>query len=155
MKLGEVVYAYNTAMQESIKHTPFDAMFGRMAHPPVDFNSAKHYDPDAVLKEYCTTDQVDEMKLPARCHQMEQAIKENIADAQAKQKQYGNQRYDATSGFGIGSFVLKKDLRSKREGGKLDYHWQGPFAITLTLGRGLFRLKEVDGDKISIIFLVA
>ena len=39
--LQEVVYAYNTAVQESTKHTPFEAMFGRVARLPVDFKVAR------------------------------------------------------------------------------------------------------------------
>ena len=153
-KLGEVVYAYNTAVQESTKHTPFEAMFGRMARLPVDLNSIKHYDPDTVLEECCTY-KSDESELRARRHETEQAIKENIATAQAKQKKYYDLRHDAASCFGVGSLVLKKDFtRSKRKGGKFDYRWKGPFVITATLGRGLFRLKAVNGDKVSMNFLL-
>ena len=152
-KLAEVVYAYNTAVQESTKHTPFEAMFGRMARLPVDFNSSSHYDPDAVLEECCESDQVDEVELLARRRKTEQVIRENIANAQAKQKRYYDQRHGAAACFGVGSFVLKKDFtRSKRKGGKLDYRWQGPFVITATLGKGLFRLKEAAGDKVSCNF---
>ena len=42
--LDQVVFAYNTAVQESTKYTPFQAMFGRMAHIPVDINSSPNYD---------------------------------------------------------------------------------------------------------------
>ena len=42
-KLQEVVYAYNTAVQESTKHTPFEAMFGRVGRLPVDFNANPAY----------------------------------------------------------------------------------------------------------------
>ena len=38
--IGEVVYSYNTAVQESTKHTPFELMFGQMAILPVDINTA-------------------------------------------------------------------------------------------------------------------
>ena len=133
-KLAEVVYAYNTSVQESTKHTPFEAMFGRMARLPVDFNSAKHHDPDVVLEEYCTVKEGNELELCAQRCEMEQTIKENIAKAQTKQKQYYDRRHGAASCFGVGSLVLKKDFtRSKRKGGKLDYRWQGPFVITATL----------------------
>ena len=57
-----------------------------MAPLPVDFNSFNHYDPDAVLEECCTSDKVDEIELLARRRKTEQAIKENIANAQEKQK---------------------------------------------------------------------
>ena len=40
--LDQVVFAYNTAVQESTKYTPFQAMFGRMACIPVDINSSSN-----------------------------------------------------------------------------------------------------------------
>ena len=39
--------------------------------------------------------------------------------------------------------------RKKRRGGKLDYHWKGPFVITKNLGKGLFQLNELHGDKVN------
>ena len=48
--------------------------------------------------------------------------------------------------------MLKKDFRrKKRKGGKLDYRWEGPFLITATLGKGLFQLKELAGEKVYTI----
>ena len=116
---AEVVYmyAYNTTVQESTKHTLYEVMFGRMACLPVDFNSAKHYDPDAALEEYRTGKEGNKLELCGR-REMEQAIKKNTAKAQTKKKQYYDQRHGAASCFGIGLFVLKKHFtRSKRKGG--------------------------------------
>ena len=46
-KLPEIVYSYNTAVQESSRHPPqFEAMFGRRAKLPVDFNTEKEFDPE-------------------------------------------------------------------------------------------------------------
>ena len=46
--------------------------------------------------------------------------------------------------FTIDSNVLTKDFRrKKRRGGKLDYHWKGPFVIAKNLGKGLFQLNEL------------
>ena len=69
-------------------------------------------------------------------------MKKNIEAAQRKQKQY---YYDAKHGssscFTTGSLVWKKDfLRKKRRGRKLDYKWEGPLTIVLSLGKGLFKL---------------
>ena len=50
-KLPEIVYSYNTAVQESSRHTPFEAMFGRQAKLPVDFNTEKEFDPDVKLEK--------------------------------------------------------------------------------------------------------
>ena len=50
--------------------------------------------------------------------------------------------------------VLKKDfLHKKRRGGKLDFRWQGPYVITSSLGRGLFQLNQLHGDKVITIEL--
>ena len=62
-KLNEVVYAYNTAMQESTKHTPFEAMFGRVARLPIDFNTRSAYDADAKQLEYQDAEDQDSFKL--------------------------------------------------------------------------------------------
>ena len=33
---------------------------------------------------------------------------------------------------------------AERAGGKLDYRWTGPYRISCALGRGLYRLQEVQ-----------
>ena len=51
-RLGEVVYAYNTAVHDSTKHTLFETMFERQARLPVDFNAEAHYSPEELAREY-------------------------------------------------------------------------------------------------------
>ena len=80
----------------------------------------------------------------------EEAVKANIKQAQKKQKEHYDLRHGAAACFNVGSVVLKKDFtRKKCKGGKLDYRWQGPYMISASLGKGLFKLKELDGDKVS------
>ena len=149
-KLPEVVYAYNTAVQESTKHTPFEAMFGRMARLPVDFNASINFDADAKLKEFMDAKTNDSLERAAKRQKTEEAVKSNIEQAQKKQKEYYDLKHGAAACFNVGSVVLKKDFtRKKRKGGKLDYRWQGPYMITASLGKGLFKLKELNGDKVS------
>ena len=50
--LGETVYIYNTAVQESTKYTPFEVMFGRRGKLPIDFNTMNVYDPNKKLEEF-------------------------------------------------------------------------------------------------------
>ena len=50
--LAEVVYSYNTAVQESTRHTPFEVMFGRKGNLPIDFNTVTNYNPDEKLMEF-------------------------------------------------------------------------------------------------------
>ena len=82
---------------------------------------------------------------------MEADVKTNVENAQKKQKLYYDQKHAAGDLFTVGSLVLKKDFRRKRRrGGKMDYRWQGPFALTAVLGKGLYSLKERDGNQVLI-----
>ena len=148
-KLAEVVYSYNSAYQESSKHTPFEAMFGRVARLPVDINTDKQYDPDRILQQILASDEPDEEERSAKRRKTEADVKANIEKAQQKQKEYYDRKHDASSCYSVGDEVLKRDFRrKKRRGGKLDFRWQGPFVITASLGKGLFKLKESDGEKV-------
>ena len=151
-KLSEVVYAYNTAVQESTKHTPFEAMFGRVARLPIDFNVKSAYDVDVKQQEYLDAEDQDSFELATKRRKTEDAIRENIGKAQKKQKEYYDLKHGSAACFDVGSTVLKKDFtRKKRKGGKLDYRWQGPYVICSSVGKGLYKLKEVNGDKVSQI----
>lgn len=152
--LDQVVFAYNTAVQESTKYTPFQAMFGRMARIPVDINSCSNYDAAEKLQEFHQADQPSFSSETAKWQEDADIIKKNIKTAQAKQKRNYDQKHNVTECFGVGSNVLLKDFnRKKRKGGKLDFRWQGPFVIISSLGRGLFKLKELHGIKVSIYII--
>lgn len=152
--LDQVVFAYNTAVQESTKYTPFQAMFGRMARIPVDINSSSNYDAAEKLQEFHQADQLSFSSENAKWQKDADIIKKNIKTAQAKQKRNYDQKHNVAKCFSVGSNVLLKDFnRKKRKGGKLDFRWRGPFVITSSLGRGLFKLKELHGTKVSIYIL--
>ena len=149
--LAEVVYSYNTAVQESTKHTPFECMFGRVAILPVDINTAAEYNPDEMVQQFAEAGEPDEEEMVAKRLRTEANVKANIEQAQKKQKCHYDRKHAAGDMFTVGAHVLKKDFRKKkRKGGKLDYLWEGPFAITCTLGKGLYRLKEVNGHKVRV-----
>ena len=151
-KLPEIVYSYNSAVHESSRHTPFEAMFGRVAKLPVDFNTASTHSPEEKLQEYLTAADPLEGEREAKRRKTEDAIKANIQTAQQKQKHYYDKRHGTSTCFTVGDTVLKKDFRrKKRKGGKLDYRWEGPFLIMAILGKGLFQLKELDGEKVCTI----
>ena len=149
MKLGEVVHAYNTATQESTKHTPFEAMFGRIARLPIDVNVSNNYDADMKLQEFMDAETKDSFEQVEKRQKIEE-IKANIKQAQKKKKKYYDLKHGAVACFNVGSVVLKKDFtRRKRKGGKMDYRWLGPYVISASLGKGLFKLKELNGDKVG------
>ena len=48
---------------------------------------------------------------------------------------------------------MKDFNRKKRKGGCLDFRWKGPYIITASLGKGLYRLREQNGEKVYNILL--
>ena len=66
-----------------------------MSNLPVDFNLTKNHDPNAALKEYCTGKKEGKLALCAQCCRMKQAIKENMANYQTKEKRYYDLRQNA------------------------------------------------------------
>ena len=93
--LKETVYAYNTAIQDSSKHTPFEAMFGRTAKLPVDFNVMGDYNVTQQLQEYFDSDEPDHGERAAKRQKLNEAVKQNIEMAQQKQKMYYDTKHGA------------------------------------------------------------
>ncbi len=122
-----------------------------MGRPPVDFNADKEFDADKKVHQFVTSDEPDEEERSAKRRKTEAQVKANIVEAQSrKQKQDYDRRHGAGSCYTVGAQVLKRDFtRKKRRGGKLDYRWLGSYIITVSLGKGLFRLKEANGERVS------
>ncbi len=50
---------YNTAVWDSSRHTPLEAMFGRTAQLPIDFNAIDNYDTTQQLMDYLDSNEPD------------------------------------------------------------------------------------------------
>ena len=151
--LDTCIFAYNTSVQESTQYSPFEIMFGRKATLPIDINMAKH-DAQEKLKKYksggsLTTTEME--KLASYRRQVIQEAKENIKQAQAKQKETYDRKHAHPHAFQVGSKVLKKDfLRKKRAHGKIDARYLGPYVITKNLGKGLYSLALVSDSTHTV-----
>ena len=125
-------------------------MFARKGRLPVDINTENQHEPDNKVEDFFAADEPDEEQIAGKREEMNALVKLNIQKAQQKQKQYYDKKHGAASCFTTGAVVLKKDFRrKKRRGGKIDKRWQGPYVITASHGKGLFRLQEVGGQKVG------
>ena len=84
--LQEIVYAYNTAVQESTKHTPFEAMVGRVGRLLVHFSAISCYDADMKLQEFMEAETQGSFEHAAKRQTPEKAVKTNFEQAQKKQR---------------------------------------------------------------------
>lgn len=130
-------FSYNTSKHESSKFTPFQVMYCRRAVLPVDLKlSCNLNNPHIDDKEFDKVLKYNEMML--------QAVKENILEAQSRQKKHSNPEV-----FSTGSLVLMKDCkRKKRARGKMDHKWLGPYEIIRVKGKGLYSIENVEDKKV-------
>ena len=109
------MFAYNTAVHESTKHTPFEVMFGRMAKLPIDFNLSGDCSPEEKVLDFEARDDPPEAERIARRAVTEEAVKANIKAAQV-------QEYNAFTVYSM-SFIktgqAKGVLRPETQGSHL------------------------------------
>ncbi|GBC13839.2 KRAB-A domain-containing protein 2-like [Rhizophagus irregularis DAOM 181602=DAOM 197198] len=141
-KLGEenwdkhipsVLFAYRTKKQSSTRIKPFYAIYGRRAKLPLDKDENKITLADRVKIL------IEELPVIRR------KIKENVEEAQEKQKQQHDKRGIRKPKFEIGEKVLLYEAwREKQWSGKLQNKWKGPYLIHEEFGNGAYKLKELD-----------
>ena len=113
-------------------------------------------DTDQKLEAYTNLRSPDSEERDAKRRKIEEAVKENIEQAQQKQIAYYDRKHGAGDSYQVGALVKLKDFnRKKRKGGCLDFRWKGPYTITASLGKGLYQLKEQNGVKVLIILVLA
>ena len=74
-------------MQESTKHTPFEAMFGRVARLPVEC-STDSVDANEKLEMNMNAQSPGVEERAAKRQKIEESVKLNIENSQKKQKEY-------------------------------------------------------------------
>ena len=86
--------------------------------------------------------------LTQKRQELHDQVKENIKEAQKKQKEVYDRKHTDPPKFAVGTIVLKKDFRrKKRKGGCLDYRWVGPYKILKDVGKGFYFIQNVDNEK--------
>ena len=113
--LPEVVYAYNTGVQESSRHTPFEAMFSRQAKLPIDFNAQEDYKPEEKLEQHLASHQPSADVVAMHRKTIEESVKKNVEKAQKKQKKHYDEKHGASSCYTTGSLVYKKEKNDVEE----------------------------------------
>ena len=77
-----------------------------------------------------------------RAESLYQKVKENIQKAQTKQKKIYDARHKQPT-FQVGDKVWWYNSRKQtRQGGKLEFNWDGSYEITEQTTRGTYKLKK-------------
>ena len=144
-ELSHVLWAHRTTIKVSTGDTPFSFVYGTEA-----VRSAVIGMPTIRTTEVNVTTNDDE-----RCIDLDllEERRECAAICEARAKSKMKVYYDAkvrSTSFRPGDFVYRANDASQAEDiGKLGPKWEGPYEVTEALGKGAYKLRDMDGRKLQ------
>ena len=145
----ELMYAYNTAVQESTGSSPAFLNLGRQPAPPVSLKRSE----ERAAEDFAEAAEVERWRSRLRrLSEVQQIAADNSTAAQQRQARYYNaSRRDVK--FDLGEKVLKRNriLSSASQGvaAKLAPKFTGPYTISAQIGSNVYELKDSDGRPIG------
>ncbi|KAL1222466.1 putative mitochondrial protein [Cardamine amara subsp. amara] len=147
-KLDDALWAYRTAYKTPIGRTPFQLLYGKSCHLPVELEykalcATKMLNLDllsAQEKRKVTLHELEEIRLDA--YESSKVYKERTKAFHDKMIQQKD--------FTAGDQVLLFNSRLKLFPGKLKSRWSGPFRIKEVLPYGAITLLDPEGREFTV-----
>ena len=136
--LDQVMYAYDTSVNESTKHTPFEIMFGRQATKLID-NMETKLDSTPVTNEAVHKD-IETIK--ENQSQINKYVESNLIESRQRQKSYYDKKTCAKTNLNIGDLVLYKNFRKMG----LEPNFIGPLKLIQINKDYKFVIKNLNDD---------
>nr|XP_025676136.1 uncharacterized protein LOC112776263 [Arachis hypogaea] len=138
----EVLWAYNTTAHSTTKESPFRLVYGSEAMIPI---GVSHGSMRTIAKEH---NQARQAELDLIEEIRETAAIRHRALQQQLSRRYGQKVKPRT--FNTGDLVLRKTEQARRppSHGKLAATWDGPYKISEVLGRGAYKLEDINGTQL-------
>nr|GEW25726.1 reverse transcriptase domain-containing protein [Tanacetum cinerariifolium] len=144
-EISHVLWAHRTMIKSSNGETPFALTYGTKAVIPVeiDMPTLRTTKVDMIKNNEAlgvNLDLYEEKREKA-------AIQE--AKSKAKMEKYYNARVRSTS-FCPKDLVYRNNESSRaKDGGELGPKWEGPYEVTKALGKGVYKLRDRNGNTLS------
>ncbi|GJT28448.1 reverse transcriptase domain-containing protein [Tanacetum coccineum] len=143
-ELSHVLWAHRTMIKSSNGETPFLLTYGTEAVIPTKIGTPTLRTTEIDLIK---NDEALEINLDLIEEKREQAAIQEVK-SKAKMEKYYNSKVRCTS-FKPGDMVYRNnDASHAKDGGKLGPKWEGPYKVTESLGRGAYKLKDRQGNKL-------
>ncbi|XP_072077773.1 uncharacterized protein [Arachis hypogaea] len=138
----EVLWAYNTTAHSTTKETPFRLVYGSEAMIPMEISQ----DSLRTLTEHHDEARQAELDLIEEIREIS-AIRHRALQQQLSRR---HSRKVQPRTFNTGDLVLRKTEQARRPSfhGKLAAAWDGPYRVCEVLGRGAYKLEQLDGTTI-------
>ncbi|GJS89077.1 reverse transcriptase domain-containing protein [Tanacetum coccineum] len=143
-ELSHVLWAHRTMIKLSNGETPFSLTYGTEAVIPAEIGMPTVRTAEIDLIK---NDEALKINLDLIEEKREQAAIQE-AKSKTKMEKY-NSKVRGTS-FKPGDMVYRNnDASHAKDGSKLGPKWEGPYKVTESLGRGAYKLKDCQGNKLS------
>ncbi|GJY23452.1 reverse transcriptase domain-containing protein [Tanacetum coccineum] len=143
-ELPHVLWEHRTMIKSSNGDTPFSLTYGTEAVIPVEIGMPTLRTAEVNLEENKEALEINLDLLEERREQA--AIRE--AKSKAKMERYYNSKVRSVS-FKPGDLVYRNNEASRTEDtGKLGPKWEGPYEVTEALGKGVYKLRDRDGNRL-------
>ncbi|GJU28981.1 reverse transcriptase domain-containing protein [Tanacetum coccineum] len=143
-ELSHVLWAHRTTIKVSTGDTPFSLVYGTEAVIPTEIGMPTIRTAEVNV---ATNDDERRIDLDILEERREQAA---IREEKAKLQMKGY--YDAKVrgvSFRPGDFVYRaNDASHVEDTGKLGPKWEGPYEVTEALGKGAYKLRDMDGREL-------
>lgn len=140
--IDQVLFAYRTNRHSTTRRTPFYLTYGRKATLPIDdleISKEQHEEEDLLKRIYDLIELSEDRD----------KVIEEIKAKQVKQKEKYDEGIKEETKLEIGDKVLLRDAaKEKQWSGKLSPKWKGPYYIHDIIGKGAYKLRDIDNGKV-------
>ena len=136
--LNLVKFAYNTSYQESIKTSPFEALYGFRATYPYEAALMSVIPPD-LQAQWSRIQRDNFIEMKRELSNAWSAIQDNLHEAHRRQADQYNTHHAAIE-FNLGDNVLLNITPAKKKFKKLTFDWHGPYYIIAKLSPLVYKL---------------